>query len=490
MRRGARHLLALASLVPAAVAAQDGTRKPCDLVINGVYKGGELLSHMQLFKQPSGQYNTIAGGGVDATCNGTDQRLLSDSAESYGDQKLVYLFGHVRYSEARVTLTADKMTYWMGEERLLAEGNVVGATNNGTHFRGPVATYLRVAPGIRSQSRLDATGRPDVWVSARDAGGKDTKDSVNILADHVISQNDSLVWATRNVVIKRPDIVATGDSAYMDNGAELLFLAIRPRVEGKGEHTFTLVGDLITVKSHQRQVERVKSLGHATATSDEVKLVSDTIDLRVADQKLERAFAWGPGRARADAQDRKITADSIDIVMPHQTIREMRAVRRARAESFPDSTKIISKDMDWLAGDTIVAKFDTVSAADTVTKPSVRQIVARGSAKSYYQLAPGGTTERTSTPNINYVTGHNITVDMKDKEIETVTVVQGAAGFYLEVTPDSTKAKAASDSTAKAAGKGRPSATPAKGKPAADSSRIKKPDARTPDADTPPRMTP
>lgn len=450
MRGAVRPLLALASLWPAAVAAQGSARKPCDLVVNGVYKDGVLVTHSQLWKQLSGQYNTISGGGVDAMCAGTDQRLLADSAESYGDQKLVYLFGHVRYSEARVNLTSDRMTYWMGEERLLAEGNVVGVTSSGTRFKGPSATYLRVAPGIRSQSRLDATGRPDMWISGQDAGTKGTRDSVNILADHIVSVNDSLVWAIRNVVIKRPDLIATGDSAYMDNGPELLDLMIKPHVEGQGVHKFTLVGDLIRVKSRQRQVERVKSLGHAKATSDEVTLVADTIDLRVDAQKLQRAFAWGPGRARADAQDRTITADSIDILMPGQVIQEMRALRGAFAESVPDTAKLISKDMDWLRGDTIVASFDSVAAGDTAAKPSVRQIVAAGSARSYYQMAPSGAQGKSNKPSINYVTGRTITVTMHKKEIETVTVIDKATGFYVEARPDSTAAKAkpaAKDST-------------------------------------------
>lgn len=471
-------LLALASCLPAAMAAQGGARKPCDLVVRGVVVNGEPTLHQTMWKQVSGLYNTISGGGVDAICDGTDQRLLADSAESYGDQKLVYLFGHVKYSEARVTLTADRMTYWTGEERLLAEGHVVGVTNNGTHFTGPSATYLRVAPGIRTQSRLDATGRPDVWISGTDVGSKEKKDSVNILADRVISVNDSLVWAIRNVIIKRPDIIATGDSAYMDNGPEMLWLMVKPRVEGNGDRKFTLVGDLITVKSRDRQVERVKSLGHAKATSDEVTLVSDTIDLRVKEQKLERAFAWGPGRAKADAQDRKITADSIDIVMPGQVIREMRAVRGAKAESFPDTAKISSKQMDWLRGDTIRTYFDSVAAGDTTAKPQVKQIVSTGSAKSYYQMAPSGATKKSDQPNINYVTGNRIVVDLKDKEVETVTVIGKAAGFYNELAPDSTKANAAADSTkkGKAPAKGKAAPAPAKGKPAAkDSTSAKKP---------------
>lgn len=417
------------------------------MVATEVVRNGVSTS-VQAYKMPSGQYMTYFGAGVDAICEGTDQKLLADSAESLGDQKVINLYGHVRYREARMRVTADKMVYWTAEERIVLEGNVDGVTSTGTHFKAPTAVYWRAIPAQRRTAKLDATGRPDIWISPKDAGTKEPKDSVNIKADRVISENDSLVWATGRVEINRPDMLATGDSAYLDNGKETLDLLIHPKVEGRGESKFSLVGDRIFVQSNQRQVQRVKSSGSAVATSDEVKLKADTIDMRVADQKLQRAFAWGPKRAVADAQNRQITADSIDVVMPGQVIREMRAIRDAMADSHPDTTKIISKEMDWLRGDTVVATFEQAAASDTSNAPAIKQIVARGKARSFYQMAPSGATEKTDKPNINYVTGRLITVDFVQKEIQTVTVIDRAAGFYLEALADSTKlkAKAASDS--------------------------------------------
>jgi hypothetical protein len=447
--------LALALFVASALGAQ--ARKPpkeCNVRFDGVFRGDSNTTHVQSFKLPSGQFNTFVGGGVDAVCVGSDQRVLADSAEQFGDEKRLILIGHARYTEKRLKLDADRMTYYTGEERILAEGNVVGRTSTGTRFTGPRANYLRAATGVRAISRLEADARPHVWLSPADAGGGG-KDSVSVVADRVISENDSLVYAKGRVIIDRVDLIATADSAALDNGKETARLFYSPKIVGQGERRFTLVGEVIEAWSKQRELERVKSGGAARATSDEITLTADTIDLRLRGQKLDRAFAWGGKRALAHAAERDIAADSLDIVMPNQVIREMRAVRNASAESDPDSLKIVSRQKDWLRGDTIIARFDSVAAGDTANKPAVRQITASGSptstAKSFYQVAPGHGEKVTSSPNVNYVTGRQIVVDFHDRQVQTVRVKEKAAGFYLEALPDSAALRAGKDSTDKAA---------------------------------------
>ena len=158
-----------------------------------------------------------------------------------------------------------------------------------------------------------------------------------------ISDNDSLVYARGSVVIERPDLLSKADSAMLDQGREVVALRIRPRVEGRGERKFTLEGVTIDILSRQRRAERVVSRGNARATSDEMRIEADTVDLRIANDKLSRAIAHGPKRAHATQAGRDITADSIDVDMPGQVLRAMVAVRGARAEGIPDTTKIRSK---------------------------------------------------------------------------------------------------------------------------------------------------
>lgn len=447
----------LAAALPLALSGQNPGKstnpkpKECVVVIAGVKVHDTLSSHSNAIKMEDGQYTTYYGGGFDAKCEGTDQRLRSDSAEQRGSEKKMVFLGHVHYTEVRMKLDSDLMTYFTVEERLVAEGNVSGVTSNGTRFMGPRAEYLRVARGVRDKSRLIADGRPDVWISPKDAG-PGSRDSVNLKADRVISENDSAMYAKGKVVIERPDIVATGDSAFMDNGKEIVRLSLTPKVVGRGERKFTLEGDFIDAYSKQRQVDRVRSSGHAKATSEDVTLTADTIDLRIAGQKLERAFAWGATRALAHSKEQDITADSIDVRMPGQALREMRAIRAARAEGYPDSTKILSKERDWLAGDTIVAQFDTAVAGDSSSRPKVRRIVATGMplrpATSLYQVAPGGV-GKTNRPNLSQNTGHQIVVDFKDGAVANVNVRGHASGIYLEAIPDSARAKDASDTVSK-----------------------------------------
>ncbi|HEX2721862.1 MAG TPA: hypothetical protein VHM24_03025, partial [Gemmatimonadaceae bacterium] len=61
-------------------------------------------------KMPSGQYNFFQGGGVTYHCEGQGNTLIADSAEYYGDQKVLYLLGNVHYTEPRAKVDSDRMT--------------------------------------------------------------------------------------------------------------------------------------------------------------------------------------------------------------------------------------------------------------------------------------------------------------------------------------------------------------------------------------------
>ena len=173
--------------------------------------------------------------------------------------------------------------------------------------------------------------------------------------------NDSLVYAGGRVVITRSDVNSQSDSAFMDSGREYARLMKSPRIEGKGDEPFTLTGTVVELFGSQRTLSRVVSSGAAKAVSEDVTLTSDTLDLRLTDSKMDRAYAWGRSRARAVSPSYDIVADSLDVRMPGQRVREVFAVRDAFAQSTPDSTRIRTAEKDWLRGDTIVARFDTIA---------------------------------------------------------------------------------------------------------------------------------
>lgn len=456
-------LIALGVLTPWILAAQQSARqRTCNLELFN-YDSTTTLA----IKLPSGQYNSYYGRGVRGRCSNTDQRLNGDSLEAMGDLKTYTLIGRAHYEEKRVRLDADRITYLQQDERILAEGNVVAVTEKGTTLRGPIVEYYRAAVGLRAESRLFASGRPVTRISPSDAGGE-TADTVQMIANQVLDVADSMVYAGGDVIISRPDLTATSDSATLDSPREFARLSGRPRIEGKGESIFTLVGKQIDLWSRNRRLERVLSSKEAKATNEDMTLHADSIDLRLVSQKLSKAYAWGKSRAQAHATDRDIFADSIHIEMPDQLLRELRAVGTAIAKSRTDSTKFVSTEEDWLRGDTLVAVFDSVKAAgDSTARPVIQRIFANGNAASLYQVASSEGAK--TAPNLNYVKGKAITVQFgDDRAVQTVSVREQASGIYLErLITDSTKSNSRkADSTeTKADRASRGTEAPAKNQP-------------------------
>jgi lipopolysaccharide export system protein LptA len=412
----------------------------------------------QAVRDPStGRSNTFVGGGVVAKCAGQDVTLYADSAELYDTIKLYYLFGNVRYREPRVNIDADRVTYFLNEERILAEQNVRASLPNGSTMTGPEAEYLRPVEPIRQVAQLIATRRPTFTLVQRDSTGK-PGEPATLLADRVTAVGDSLYYASGNVDITRPDLHATSDSAFMDEVRQYGKLMRRPQIEGRGERKFVLRGRTIDLFSRNRLIERVVAVDSAEAVSGDLDLKSDTIDLRVTENKLTRAFAWGPGRARAVSPERTIIADSLDVQMPNQRLREVHAIGQAYAETAPDSTKVKSSQRDWLRGDTIIAMFDTALTADTASRPRIRQLIAVGSASSFYQIPSNK--GRDSLPNLNYVRGSSITVSFDSLEVRSVVVKDQAAGVFLEPAADSTAGAQRPRPGAPAGPPGRQPATP------------------------------
>lgn len=449
MRRALLRVAALGVLAFASTGAeaQEARSERCLFLFSS--RSGSPLN---MIRQPSGQYNWYLGRRVRGECAAQQITVEADSVEFYGDARLLYLIGNVDYREPRLTLRSQRLTYWLNDEHLRAEGRVDATLPSGTKLTGPEADYYRPAPGIRTASRMVAPRRPTILLVNTDSTGR-RGDPTTLVANTVIMDNDSLVYAGGRVVITRTDVVAYSDSAFMDGGREYARLMKSPRIEGKGDDPFTLHGNLIELYGSQRELSRVLSSGSARAVSEDVTLTSDTLDMRLVESEIQRVFAWGTSRARAVSPEYDIVADSLDVQMPEQRVQEVLAVGDAFAQSTPDSTRLRSVEKDWLRGDTIVARFDSAAApADTSGRPRIRELVARGNARSYYQVA---TREgREAPPGINYVRGRVITVTFDNQTVETVRITEQAAGVYLEspgiVPRDTTVTGAPTDSVSAA----------------------------------------
>src|SRR5690348_16592286 len=105
-------------VIPVSGFAQTPTARECVLQ----YETASGNTRTNVIKTPTGQYNFFQGGGVTYHCEGQGNTLLADSAEYYGDQKVLYLIGDVHYTEPRARVDSDRMTYYQIEDRLRAEG--------------------------------------------------------------------------------------------------------------------------------------------------------------------------------------------------------------------------------------------------------------------------------------------------------------------------------------------------------------------------------
>jgi hypothetical protein len=232
---------------------------------------------------------------------------------------------------------------------------------------------------------------------------------------------------------------------------------------------------LIDVYSSNKKLQRVIARSNAKATSDSMKLASDTIDLRVKNDVLDHAYAWGRlTRAHATSPSQDLLADSIDVTMPGQKVRLMRALGRAFAQGKPDSVRFhVEKPdtTDWLRGDTITAHFDTAATKDTSKTPNIRQLFALGRASSWYHMAASDSAEK--RPAINEVSAKRITIDFDKQKVATVTAIDSVVGVYVEPRPDTTRKTNATNAAGKAAPKATPQAT-----------------SKTPPPKTPPKTPP
>ncbi|GJG88690.1 hypothetical protein tb265_38710 [Gemmatimonadetes bacterium T265] len=442
-------------------------------VVNFNQLPGDPSARLNSNKDAQNQNIVYVGGGSVARCEGVNNRLASDSAEYYQAAGLLVLIGNVVYDEpARAHMTALRSTYYTKEERILAEGNVVVTLPSGTTMTGPNAEYLRPVPPIRTTSRLTATGRPtirliggtqpDARPASPTANARPDTSTTVIVANTVVDEADSVVYASGQVDITRTDVLANSDSAVFEQESETAHLLRNARIRGTQGRPYTLTGQIVDLYTRERQLSRVFARPDAQVTNDSLTLTSDTVDLRLTAGVADRAFAWGPKRATAVSPDRDLIADSIAAYLPKQRVREIHALRKAVARSVPDTARVRSTERDVLRGDTIVARFDTLAALrDTNKTPPLRQLVAVGSATAFNQLA--SREGREGRPALNYVRGRIITVDLDSGQAREVTVIGRSDGVYLEPSDTTRPADSTAPPKRAPARGGRPGGRPSRG---------------------------
>ena len=385
-----------------------------------------------------GVANTFIGGGFVGNCQGESNRLRADSAEQFQAAGIVNLYGNVSYSEpGKVQIVSARATYFTREGRLYAEGGVTATQlATGSTFTGPSIEYYRALPPERPAPRMIAPMRSTVRLIEKDSLGQ-VQPPVTVEANRFEDVGDSLLLAWGDVVVTRSRLNARSDSAAFDKLTERARLIRSARiVNADSAQRFTLVGDTVDLFSRSRRLERVVARHKATATSDQVILSAEVVDLRLREQQLEEAFAFGTGRAKASTAQQDVDADSLHLRLVDRRVRTMQAIGDARAIGTPDSTKVRTTGKDVMRGDRLLAYFDSTppEPADTGRQARVREIQALGNASSLFHVA--NSKGREAPPGINYVRGAQIFVHFDTGAVRDVRVDSAASGVYVEPAPD------------------------------------------------------
>ena len=356
--------------------------------------------------------------------------MESDSTAWYQDLGRFDMVGSVQLRDTTVMLDADSARYFLEDERLEAYGNVrLVNISSGTVLTGPNLTYWRAVPTLRDTTELLATERPTV-----EYRGTDDSTEIEpyvILGDVVRLNGADQAWASGNVTIDRSDFHAAADSAALDLVANDGILVGQASVDGgesgdaadSNSTGYHLVGREIAFTSVDNQLNWVQARDSAHAESSDFTITADTVEFAIASDQVQGGSAWGTtSQPEAVSSTNQITADSLAIDSPNQVLQELRGYGSARAISVKDS---LDEDPDWIAGDTLVAKF----AETDLEQRYLDTLVAVGKAAAFYRMYSDAGGE---VPDINYSRGESITAIFTVAGLRTVHVRGATDGVHLE----------------------------------------------------------
>jgi hypothetical protein len=309
---------------------------------------------------------------------------------------------------------------------------------------------------------------------------------------------------------------AAADSLEYDETLGALFLA---REASLTTSTYRLSAATIRLDIPQGEIRNVLAREEAVLEGEDLWLLAPTISLAMEQgqvQRLiavqppledsvapqegvrrnvpvevrERGIAEFPSRPHALAQDFLLWADSIEVLVPEEVLKEVWAMGTARGESLardslntPDTPPLIRRD--WLEGDTIIAIFvpnadssvvapEGVPIRDVPLPPQagvgdqdepaedsaayrLDHLVAKVRARSLYRVAPTDSTAAIEDGRlaIHYVTGDEITIFMREGEVDRMEVAGATRGIHMEPVADRRRVIPPDTTLAPSGGRGR-----------------------------------
>ena len=371
-----------------------------------------------------------AGGGVLAHCVGQPTSMKSDSVAWYSELARFDMDGNVSFTDSVVQLDSKRATYYLSDEHLESTGRVrLENLETGSVLTGPLLYYYRAVDGIRDTSELFAPKRSRVEYRS-ETGDRDAEPYL-IDGDRLRLKGNDRAWAGGDVVIDRSDFHATADSAVLELSRSHGELIGRAVIVGSDTVGYELHGSTIEFGLAGDKIDWVEAQRDANASGSDWLLIADSIRFQMADDMIQSGIAWGDTtRPRAVSTEYRIVADSIAIDTPGQQLKEVRGFGRAVARALPDSGKAATDTTllgnDWIAGDTVIARFDITEDGNRY----LRELEALGSAQAFYRVYDSAKPE--GPPALNYSRGDRIVASFGPEGVERVDVMGGADGIHLE----------------------------------------------------------
>lgn len=410
--RGSLAFVLLATLLASSVAAQ--VSRTCTPML--ARSGGQGRS----VAVGRGLYHQFVSGGVRIVCIGQTTTIDADSVAWFQDLNRLDFVGRVRFQDSTAQLDADRAQYFPASERLQAYGDVrLEDQKSRSVLTGPNLTYYREAPGVRDTTELFASRRPTVEYLPGDV----RDDPYVIRGERVRLKGEGLAWAGGEVTIDRTDFSAHSDSAALDFDRGVGDLIGRAEARGTDSTSYVISGRHIVFRLDEGELSWVLAEQDAAATSAEWRAVGDTIEFRIADNRIQSGGVWGDStRSVAESAEQTIVADSLAIDAPDQLLQEVRAFGTARATTKRDSVR----QSDWIEGDTVVARFGELETGSR----GLQRLEAVGNARALYHIYLSQDTEE--RPSINYSRGKRIVAFFKREALDRVNVLEEADGLFLE----------------------------------------------------------
>jgi len=377
-----------------------------------------------------GRVIQFASGGAWFSCRGlpgTENagevvwRTYSDSVAWRSHLGRADFVGNVAFSDSLSELTSDRASYYQSGDRLEAFENVrLVNRENGSVLSGPHLVYTRSSSEDAEDAELFADRRPRV--EYRSEG--DSANPTVIVGDRVRMVGNSTAWAGGNVEIEQEGFAASGDSATLNLDTEDGVLIGHAEAVGQDSIGYTLRGTRIAYRMVDRKLNWVQAQERAEGLSEEWRIVGDTIEFAISDDKIQAGMVWGDSISpRAMSETYTLSGDSLAVDLPNQVLTEMRGFGNARATARTDST---STEVDWIAGDTVVARFDST---DTGSR-TLAELRSNGNARAFYQIYDEEDPE--APPGFSYSRGLRIVALFEEETLQRVDVIGEADGIYLE----------------------------------------------------------